>query len=219
MQEKSVSFITVLLSVILYAASSYALEWSEGNPEEMTAEESTTISIDGDCPPYTWKVSGEGFSIGASITEEEFNTLNSDADVCGSAAITVKDNCGEEISGYVRGGNGNWIRTDTYACIPTMNECAYTATGSLYGIGEWCDDTKGKEMIRTLNVNALCKKNWGRCQYLEGCTPPPPAPIYNPDVYESYLFTYYRDTYYWECPEIEFELPPEWDNDDCKQDQ
>ena len=32
-----------------------------------------------------------------------------------------------------------------------------------------------------------------------------------------YLLATY--TYNWECPEVELELPPELDNDDCKQNQ
>ena len=68
--------------------------------KKLAPDESITITIDGDCPPYTWKAGGRGFAIGASITEDEFNTLNADADVCGSIEIIVKDNCGEEISGF-----------------------------------------------------------------------------------------------------------------------
>lgn len=62
------------------------------------------------CPPFTWTVSGTGFSLSKATTDSdmEINVLSADGTACGSATITVTDACGRTAIGYVRCTTGEW---------------------------------------------------------------------------------------------------------------
>jgi len=53
-------------------------------------------------------VSGAGFSLTSAETDGLTNTLEADGTACGSATITVTDDCGESCTGYVRCTTGRW---------------------------------------------------------------------------------------------------------------
>lgn len=83
-----------------------AIAWDSTNsPETIARSASATVYITdslGTGGPYTWSVSGTGFSLTESETVGLTNTLNTDGAACGSAVITVTGCDGTEITGYVR---------------------------------------------------------------------------------------------------------------------
>lgn len=86
---------------------SWLLQWDPNNPEEMDRNSSVTISVIGGFPPYTWQVSGNGFSIPSS-TADRTNTLSADNTACGTTTITVTDSYGQITIDYVRCTSGRW---------------------------------------------------------------------------------------------------------------
>lgn len=87
-----------------------AMAWDSGTSAETVAREaSVTVAITGNNTPFTWSVSGTGFTLDNATTTGLTNTLNADATACGSATITVTG-CDETvITGYVRGTTGQWV--------------------------------------------------------------------------------------------------------------
>jgi hypothetical protein len=75
---------------------------------------SAVIAIAGDGGPFTWDVTGTGFSLENSTTTGLTNQLNADGTACGVAEITVINAQGLSTVGYVREPNqGQWVSIGT----------------------------------------------------------------------------------------------------------
>ena len=83
--------------------------WDPQNPDEMDQNSDIEIGVIGGIPPYSWSVSGSGFSLSQSQTVSVSNTLNADSTACGAATITVTDALGDVVTGYVRCTIGQWV--------------------------------------------------------------------------------------------------------------
>jgi len=68
-----------------------------------------TIIVTDGCGPFSWEVSGTGFTLAAASTTSRTNTLIADGTACGSATITVTDTCEDSCTGYVRCTTGQWV--------------------------------------------------------------------------------------------------------------
>jgi hypothetical protein len=68
---------------------------------------SITIYCLGGCSPYTWSVTGTGFSIPATTTVSS-NSLSADGTACGTATITATDYCGTALTIEIRCTTGSW---------------------------------------------------------------------------------------------------------------
>ena len=73
---------------------------------------SCTIAITGNNTPFTWSVSGTGFTLDDATTTGLTNTLNADGTACGTATITVTGCDGTVATGYVRCTTGQWTLID-----------------------------------------------------------------------------------------------------------
>jgi len=87
----------------------FLFEYDPNNLDEIDADSSATMKIIEGYPPYTWLVSGNGFSFAQSQTDEPFNTLIADDSSCGTATITIMDSCDNEVTDYVRSATGQWV--------------------------------------------------------------------------------------------------------------
>ena len=58
--------------------------------------------------PYDWSIAGTGFTLGSAQTSGVSNTVIADGAACGTATITVTDQCGGSVTGYVRCTTGHW---------------------------------------------------------------------------------------------------------------
>lgn len=81
---------------------------TENSSETVDQNDSATISVIGNNAPFTWSVSGIGFTLDNAKTTGFTNTLNADNTACGSATITVTGCDGTSITGYVRCTTGQW---------------------------------------------------------------------------------------------------------------
>ena len=77
------------------------LAYDAGNPETIDRSEEKTITVTGGCSPFTWAVTGTGFTLANATTIGRTNTLVADATACGTAAISVTDTW-SDIAAYVR---------------------------------------------------------------------------------------------------------------------
>ena len=97
-------------------------QYDPNNPDEIYRNSSVGISVIGGFPPYTWEVSGTGFSIPISTTDRT-NTLSADNTACGTGTITVTDNHGVPVTGYVRNTTGVWV-------LKASGTCEMSGTGT-----------------------------------------------------------------------------------------
>ena len=88
------------------------LKWSPDNPEEIDRNKTLAVKVINGNYPYSWSASGTGFSLDPDQTQAKgpSNKLTADDTACGTAEITVIDNDGAKVNGYVREqGNSGWV--------------------------------------------------------------------------------------------------------------
>lgn len=105
------------------------------------------------CGPYTWEVSGTGYSLTYNQTEDGINILTAASGTCGVdidafATITVTDLCGNTATAIIRSTGGQWVYTGRksgqsfstcYSCgdVSPPGPCGVGVCRSVYGT---CDD-------------------------------------------------------------------------------
>jgi len=105
--------ISTIPGTVKYPAS-WFLKWDPNNPDTMGRETKVNVSVLGGRAPYSWSVSGSGFSLTESQTQGLSNTLYADNTACGSAFITVTDVRGA-VEGSVRiPAHGQWVFKGDY---------------------------------------------------------------------------------------------------------
>lgn len=140
------------------------MSWNDpGSADTVARNANCTVAILdtlGKGGPYSWAVSGTGFTLTDATTIGLSNTLNADATACGTATVTVTGCGGTAVTGYVRCTTGNWVRIYTCGtCANFYTGCRTDATvvGNLRSIENWC----------TLSVGNVCG--------VDGCASPPYA--------------------------------------------
>jgi hypothetical protein len=101
-------------NVLHNTCESTIISWNNANSATDLARNSwrvlTIIEKSGKGEPYTWSVSGKGFSLENTEPTGISNTLYTDGTACGSAIIKVTGCNGKiEVTGYVRSTAGKWI--------------------------------------------------------------------------------------------------------------
>ncbi len=113
------------------------------SPETIARESSVTVAIT-DSPgpggPYTWSVSGTGFTLDRSSGSALTNTLNADATACGSATIMVTGCDGTVAIGYVKcTAASDWVEIESCGgfIIDISYHCYYE-----YSLGKYAYKTQ-----------------------------------------------------------------------------
>jgi len=150
---------------------SWIYYWNPDNPEEIDRNSSVEISVIGGFPPYTWQVSGNGFSLSLNETEVPSNALYANETACGAATITVTDNYGVPVTGYVRCTTGGWCCCGGWTSGGNYHGCGpgevvvisgkmkyeYTCDTSIgQSSGEWsydCENCGDASITYTFNVS------------------------------------------------------------------
>lgn len=106
-------------------------------PDTITPGGSIDVYVTGGCPPFTWSVSGTGYSFTAAETTARVNTLNCASGDCGDefdpvAKITVTDNCDSVV------GTTADIRVDTGSWNQVYSSS--DASGTIRGSGNYYTD-------------------------------------------------------------------------------
>jgi len=138
-----------------------AMAWDYGTSAATVARSaSVTVAITGNNTPFTWSVSGTGFTLDEVTTTGLTNTLNADASACGSATITVTG-CDSKVAiGYVRCTTGQWVIIEKLsegdsACIGVG--APFWLSGTWWaGIG---DKYKVEESIELTHVHGYSPNN------------------------------------------------------------
>ena len=86
----------------------WLLQWDPSNPDEINRNNSVLLKVKGGFPPYSWSVSGTGFSLEDDTTQGLSNTLYADNTAC-VATVSVTDSRGRIVSGDVRCSCGGWV--------------------------------------------------------------------------------------------------------------
>ena len=145
-----------------------SLEWDYENSDETVARNSTAVLIATGCvdSEYTWSVSGVGFTL-AKNTTGPTNILVADGTSCGSAIITITEDCdGSSAIGYVRNTTGQWVEIardslDTRGVVAGIgqfeggNHTSYWLTQGGYRLYEDVD-------LRSSSVCGVADDEWRR---------------------------------------------------------
>jgi hypothetical protein len=152
--------------------------------ETIDRDGTASVIITDGCPPFTWSVAGTGFwfDLAHTLTEIETDartvTLYADDTACGSATITVVDDCEDSCTGYVRCTEGQWAICASYSqggcCYPpgypcnehTIYEDKYKwiincGNRSGYGVDSWNTTCNGVGM--SINASDVCQSGWKIC--------------------------------------------------------
>lgn len=103
-----------------------ALAWDSGTSAATVARNaSVTVAItdSGDSGPFSWAVSGTGFTLDNATTTGLTNTLNADGTACGLATITVTGCEETSATGYVRCTTGVWVLDTDDFCVNCTGCC------------------------------------------------------------------------------------------------
>jgi len=104
----------------------FPIEWDEDASEDtIEPEGNAVVAVTQGTAPYTWSVTGTGFSIEPE-TGSRFNLLLADETACGTATIVVTDACGSGTVGYVRSTEGRWVQQGP------QNVCRFPGAGELW---------------------------------------------------------------------------------------
>lgn len=116
-----------------------------GSDDTIARNNSATVAVTGGCGPFSWTVSGTGFTLDSATTSGLTNTLNADGTACGTAKITVTDACENTTDGFVQCTTGAWnscmsslsggctFASSTLQDKPQCRVTAYCKTGGSSG--------------------------------------------------------------------------------------
>ena len=92
-----------------------SIEWDYDNSAETIAADSnvlvfaTAVGATGTCAPFSWSVSGDGYSLAYAETPTPVNILYADSDPACYPSITVETCDGKTATGYLRGPGCSFI--------------------------------------------------------------------------------------------------------------
>ena len=94
-----------------------ALAWDDETSATTIGQNSSAIvAVLGGLPPFRWAVDGTGFSFDDTKTSSRSNLVKTSASACGTGMITVTDGCGDQVTGYIRCTEGEWLDLDSCSC-------------------------------------------------------------------------------------------------------
>jgi hypothetical protein len=94
------------------------------DPEFFEPSSQSTITLVGGVPPFSWSISGTGFSLAFSETAGPENTLILGPSACGTAVVEVTDACGNTCYGYPKSTSGKWSNRPKWVKYKYADSCA-----------------------------------------------------------------------------------------------
>ncbi|MCK4826426.1 hypothetical protein KA005_62360, partial [bacterium] len=133
------------------------ISYSSGNPATIGQSTEAAITVDDGCGPFSWSVSGTGFSFAQPNTTSRSNTLITDGSACGSATITVTDDCGDTAEGVVRCTTGSWCTCGSQVTGGSSSSCGKGIFDDISGIYRYVGACEtGLSETFTANCLTIC---------------------------------------------------------------
>jgi hypothetical protein len=176
------------------------LAWGS-NPETISPGTSVLVEVTGGMGPFWWTVSGSsGFHLAQSgLSESRTNLLIADGLACGTATITVTDDCGFEVTGHVRSTEGKWTLAEQDGAFEVgtawQSTVATLISGQYKYKARWCYMCPADPQP-AYNCDARCPVNV-RCG--NACNTPISPPLPPADSRYSVLCCCETRSYIWEC--------------------
>jgi len=107
-------------SVLYRFAPDYWCEefvWPSDNPTGINPDESKDVYVEGGAGPFSWSITGTGFSFSDPVTTDRFNSVQASPGACGTGRITVTDNCGNVVAGVILCSAGVWVLKSSGVCV------------------------------------------------------------------------------------------------------
>lgn len=138
-------------------ASDFEYDWTN-SAQTAARNANVDVFVTGGTPPYTWYVSGTGFSLQNIETYSATNTVYTDGTACGSGVITVEDVCGVQVEGGVRCTDlsGEWV-----VIYPGNTVCKFHMQGVCDG-QYWIEGIQGEYKIKE-HIQTACRNNDHTC--------------------------------------------------------
>lgn len=142
MYDAAGNFCTTTLKVFCRGISccdeegySFAFD-DDSTPDTIAPGGDITVTIIGGCPPYTWQVSGTGYTFDDTVSSNLTNTLNCAAGDCGVdydpyASLTITDDCDTSVTAKILNTGGQWVTIED-TCGEEQSY-TYSCTGSIIG--------------------------------------------------------------------------------------
>jgi hypothetical protein len=93
-----------------HASDYVAMTFDDPNTaDEIAQNGSITVYVLNGCGPYNWSVTGTGFSLASAVTSVLSNTLSASGSACGTATVTITDECGTTVTAKIRCTSGSWV--------------------------------------------------------------------------------------------------------------
>uniref|UniRef100_A0A6M3L8D6 Uncharacterized protein n=1 Tax=viral metagenome TaxID=1070528 RepID=A0A6M3L8D6_9ZZZZ len=162
-----------------------AMAWDDAGSDDTVARSATAnIAITGTNSPFTWSVSGTGFTLDYATTEGLGNVLNADAAACGTATITVTGCDDVSTTGYVACTTGVWssaTETYCYECAGGGSDYGWFydwnaplyryAVSAICDTPAWCTGTpacSNMGLPKFITLKAECLATYGGARHLRG---------------------------------------------------
>jgi hypothetical protein len=147
---------------------------AESTPDTIAPGGSIEVDILDGCPPFTWSVSGEGYSFEHAETEGRTNTLSLEDEDCGDGAgayaiLTITDDCGNVATGGTevspRNTEGEWVAYDpaTGCIFPGPVTSEYKVTPAAFAIYRETVDDDGIPVLHHVSRLGCCHVSVGTC--------------------------------------------------------
>jgi len=148
--------------------------WPTYNPTKIDPDVSKPVYVEGGVPPYSWFISGEGFSLANPITHDPVNPLYASPGACGTCKISVIDICGNECSGLVLCSAGQWLEI-SHLCPMKGKHGTITGVNGLDTTFEYIEGNKKQVHTNTWtggsSVESCADSHYVDC--LDYCETPP----------------------------------------------
>ena len=96
------------------------MSWASAADLTIARNTSVEVRVADGLGPYTWSVTGTGFSMLHPTTAGVINEVVADNTACGLATVTVTDYCRDTTVGYLRCTEGQWVE-DCESLDPDSN--------------------------------------------------------------------------------------------------
>lgn len=162
-------------------------------PDTINKNSSISIYVQDGLPPYSWSVTGTGYSVTNASTSGVANTLNCvdgncPGDYAAACTVSVTDACGENVSFVIRNADGpSWVQRENrthnlegVSCVPTSGSCAYAPNDYDYIVGTWKWNIAGFNNTRTKQITPPDDGVCPRYDVWSGGSYPPPSAVGGP---------------------------------------